>query len=166
MVGLTEWFSLLSFWFPVHCIARLWQATRGKNVFNLIQKLMQADRTLALVAMIVAFRRFNRVTMPATVQLVTGIETLAIMDQRQVRRIEPVIAIDLDEQLRGNDKPGLEQRRGQFEEFKSQEIGPCLDFVLQRVVQLVDVHCDSNMRMRAISSCMSEIPVTANSQSK
>lgn len=74
---------------------------RGKNGFNLNQEHIRTDRRLALVAMLVTFRRCNWETMPAIAQLVASIKTMAIVEQRQACCVEPVIAIGMDEQLRG-----------------------------------------------------------------
>ena len=68
------------------------------NTFPLRPKLAKAHRPTSLGAGIMGFWGGRRMAMPHAGQL-AGVEALLIVHQDQIRRVETIVAVDLDKEI-------------------------------------------------------------------
>jgi hypothetical protein len=145
----------------------LWQIERGKYLFHFVQKLAYIHGSSPLFTCVVSFGSAMDVPVPAAIQFITRIQSLTVVDQRKIRGLIAVIAIDLNKQIGGNIQTDLYQAQSLFEHIHADKVLAPLQFLPQNGGQFLRFHdffCKALSRL--ISAFMSAMPVTASSQSK
>ena len=68
---------------------------------------------------------------PYACQLVADVEALLIMHQDQIRRVETIVAIDLDKQVGGDIQARLEQRNAVVKHNQPVDVGTVLGLMVE-----------------------------------
>ena len=69
--------------------------------------------------------------MPYAGQLIAGVDALLIMHQDQIRRVETIVAVDLDKEIDSDVKARLEQRIAVVKHNQPVDVGTALSLMVE-----------------------------------